>query len=73
MKMVRGLEGFSCKERLRHLGLFRAKKVLRRSYCGVSVFKDAYQRAGVRLFTKVCSGRTRSNNFKLKDGRLDCI
>lgn len=71
--MVRGLEGFSCKERLRHLGLFRAKKVPRRSYCGVSVFKDAYQRAGVRLFTKVCSGRTRSNNFKLKDGRLDCI
>ena len=32
--------------------------------------KEAYKKAGEGLFTRTCSDRTRSNGFKLKEGRL---
>jgi len=33
-------------------------------------FKVAYKKAGERLFERVCSERTRSNDFKLKESRF---
>lgn len=32
--------------------------------------KRAYKKGRERLFTKACSGRTRDNSFKLKEGRF---
>ena len=32
--------------------------------------KGAYRKAGEGIFNRECSDRTRSNNFKLKEGRF---
>jgi len=70
--MIRGLEHLSCEERLRELGLFSPEK---RRLQGelLAAFRyvtGAYKKGGERLFTKACSDRTRSNGFKLKEGRF---
>jgi len=33
-------------------------------------FMEAYRKGGENLFNKVCCDRTRSNGFKLKEGRF---
>ena len=71
-KTVRGLEHLSYEERLRELGLFsREKKRLREDLpAAFPYLKGAYEKAGEGLFTRACSGRTRGNGFKPKEGRF---
>ncbi|KAK4826261.1 hypothetical protein QYF61_006708 [Mycteria americana] len=76
MKMIQGLEHLSYEDRLRELGLFSLEK---RRLWGVLTaafqhLKGAYRKDGDRLFSKACCDRTRSNGFKLREGRyrLEC-
>ena len=41
-----------------------------RPYCGLSVPEETYKKAGKGLFTRTWSDGTRSNGFKLKEGRF---
>jgi len=70
--MIRGLEYFSYKNRLRELGLSSLeKRRLRRDLGGAFQYlKGAYRKGGEGLFTRVCSDRTRGNGSKLKEGRF---
>jgi len=62
MKMVRGLEHLSYKERLRELGLFSLKK---RRLNACKYLKGGCQEDGV-VFSVVPSARARGNEHKLK-------
>jgi len=71
-KMVRWLEHLCCENRLRELGLFSLEK---RRLQGQPIeafqyLKGAYRKDGDNLFSKACCYRTRSNGFKLGEGRF---
>jgi len=71
-KMIRGLEHLSYEDRLRELGLFSLDK---RILWGdlIAAFqhlKWAYRKDGENLFSRACCNRTRSNGFKLIEGRF---
>jgi len=70
--MIRGLEHLSCEDRLRELGLFSLEK--RRPQGDLTAacqyLKGAYRKAGENIFRKACCDRTRSNGFKLREGRF---
>ncbi|KAK4809042.1 hypothetical protein QYF61_027879 [Mycteria americana] len=65
MKTTQGLEHLSCEDRLRELGLFSLEK---RRLQGDLI--AAFQKDGDRLLSKACCDRTRSNGFKLREGRF---
>ena len=73
--MIRGLEHLSYEKRLRELGLFSLERRRLREDLIVAFqyMKGAYKQEGERLFTRLGSGRTRGNGFKLGQGmfRLD--
>jgi len=71
-EMIRGMKHISCEEGLRELGLFSLEtRRLQRDVIAVFQYvKGAYKKAGEGLFARACSGRTRGNGFKLKEGRF---
>jgi len=71
-KMIRGMEHLAYKDRLRELGLFSLqKRRLRRDLIAAFQYlKGAYSKDGDNLFSKACCNRTRSNGFKLREGRF---
>jgi len=71
-KTIRGLEHFSCEDMLRELGLFsKEKKRLQGDVIAAFQYlKGAYRKDGENLFSKACCDRTRSNGFKLREGRF---
>ena len=70
--MIRGLEYLPYKDRLRELGLFSLEK--RRLWgdliAAFQYLKGAYKQEGSQLFERIDNGRTRGNDFKLKEGRF---
>jgi len=71
-KIIRGLEHPSHEERLRELWLFSLEK---RRLCGdllaaIQYLKATYRKDGENIFSRACCDRTRSNGFKLREGRF---
>lgn len=65
--MIRGLEHLSYEEKLRQLGLLSLEKVPGRLNFQLSVSEGNYKKDRNKLFNRVCSNRTRGNDFKLKE------
>ncbi|KFV44851.1 hypothetical protein N328_07486, partial [Gavia stellata] len=71
-KMIRRMEHFSYEERLRELGLFSLEKRRLQGHliAAFQYLKGTYKKDGDKYFSRPCSDRTRSNGFKLEEGRL---
>jgi len=72
-KMIGGMEHLFYEERLRELGLFSLEKRRLqgcRLIAGLQYLKGTYRKDGENLFIKACCDRTRSNGFKLREGRF---
>jgi len=71
-EMIRGMEHLSYEKRLRELGLFSLeKRRLELDFIVAFLYlKGAYEKDGDRLFSRACCNRTRSNGFKLNEGRF---
>ena len=71
-KMIQGMEDLSYEDRWKELELFSLEK--RRLQCDlIAVFqylKESYRKEGDRLFSRVCSDRTKANGFKDKESRF---
>jgi len=69
--MVRGLEQLCCEERL-GVGTVQPgeEKAVGRPDCGIPVPEGAYRKDGENIFSRACCDRTRSNGFKLREGRF---
>jgi len=70
-KMIRGLEHFSCEERLRVWAVQPGEeKAVGRLYNSLPVPEGAYRKDGENIIARACCDRTRSNGFKLREGRF---
>ena len=71
-KIVPGLEHLCCEERLRELGLFilQNRRLRRHILAAFQYLKGAYRKDGENIFCRACGDSTRSNGFKLKEGRF---
>ena len=72
-KTVHGMECFSYEDRLRELVLCSLEKTRLRGDLIIAAFQyleGSYRKEGDRLFSRVCSDRTKGNGFKLKKGRF---
>jgi len=67
--MIGRLEHLSCEERLRELGLFSLEQSRLRGDLRAA-FQGAYRKDGENIFSRACCDRTRSNGFKLREGRF---
>jgi len=70
--MIQGLEHLSCQERLRELGLFSLEKSRLQGDLTATFqyLKGAYSKDGENIFSRACCDGTRSNGFKLREGRF---
>jgi len=67
-----GCEHLSYKKRLRELGLFSLEKRRLQGHltAAFQYLKGAYRKEGENIFSRACCNRTRSNGFKLREGRF---
>jgi len=70
--MIRGLELLCCEERLGELGLFSLEKRRLRGdlTAAFQYLSGACRKDGENIFSRACCERTRSNCFKLEEGRF---
>jgi len=70
--MIRGLEHLSDEEKLRELGLLSLEKRRLQGdlMAAFQYLKGAYWKDGENTFSGACCDRTRSNGFKLREGRF---
>jgi len=71
-KMIRGMELLSYEARLRELGLFSLEKRRLQGdlIAAFQYLKWGYRKDGEHIFSRACCDRTRSNGFKLREGRF---
>jgi len=71
-KMIRELEHISYEERVRELGLFRLEKRRLQGDLNAAFqyLNGVYRKDRGNIFSKACCDRTRSNGFKLSEGRF---
>ena len=70
--IIRGLEHFPYKDRLRELGLFSLEKrrLPRDVIAAFQYLEGGYRKAGGELLIRAGNNRTKGNGFKLEEGRF---
>jgi len=70
--MIRGLEYLSFQDRFRELGLFSPEKRRLQGdlIAAFQYLKGVYRKKGESIFSSACCDTTRSNGFKLREGRF---
>jgi len=71
-KMIPGLKHLAYEERLSEFGLFSLEKRRLREHltAAFQYLKGSYWKDWKNIFSKACCDRTRSNGFKLREGRF---